>query len=186
MKATLALLTLAALASLHVCAAWQVGRHLDPITDDVSYTVSTPGERLNEDSWLADNHPVLVFRIIPHFVNRKTNTLKAEILAHVYFDPDGIPRNGCTALVRFDSNTAKMFYMEPSTDRRAAFFSPEDSRHVYTAARKSSVMLMRIETTLGHIRTFRFDLAGLPDALATARQRIFSHAHSVTNSVPND
>ena len=119
-------------------------------------------------------------------MNRKTNTLKAEILAHVYFDPDGIPRNGCTALVRFDSNTAKMFYMEPSTDRRAAFFSPEDSRHVYTAARKSSVMHMRIETTLGHIRTFRFDLAGLPDALATARQRIFSHAHSVTNSVPND
>lgn len=176
-------MALAVATSLHALAAWRVDKHVDELTDKVTWYIYADGRLADEPAFFSAR-PSLVFRMTPKNVDPASKTIKGEVDAMVTFDPDAVRRSGFDALVRFDAAPAETFSLDASASRTAGLFSGQDSRRIFAAVRKSDKMLFRFTTSLGFTRTIRFDLSGFADAYADWKRQVFAALPEASPAVP--
>lgn len=173
-----ALTFFASVLAAHVaCATWNIEETVDEMTDTKRYILTTLGETVQVNKWLR-YRPTLIVRLTPQKSKGGKITFKHETFIDT--DVDSVDRYGIDAAVRFDSEEPTVWQLSPSTDRGAAFFINEKA--IFKKLREADWMLFRYETTLGSIRTYRFDLTGLREALLDVKSR----ALAVPGTVPNE
>lgn len=180
MKTKILLFAAAIIVTATAAAKWSVVTSTDPMTDAVSYLIGTDGDEYAVSEYTKAT-PSLVIRISPESCDPKTGRIVADQDVMITFKPDAIRRDGTTALVRFDKSKAEPWTCSASTSRQAAFV--ERAPAFIARLKKSREIYIRFETTLGAIRTLRFDTADLTSAIEDVKTRIRNPAQK---RHPND
>lgn len=131
---------------------WRVAQHRDEITDAVSYLLVLDGLRISEG--IIDYVPRLVIAL-PQTARLSGDFSDAE--CYVNMDVEAIRRDGVVADVRINSDPAEKVCLTPSQNRHAAFL-PKDYVKRLDGAR---TLIVRLETSLGNVRTYKFNLQGV-------------------------
>lgn len=141
--------------------AWQIEKHADEMTDQIYYAIYTTGTvvRINE---LVAYTPQLQIRLHPKMLDSQGRMLgKFEALFAISIEC--LTRKTTDVTTRFDSLPPKTETWTTSTERHGAF-SPDPSDFV-ARLKSASSLRVRYTTTLGDIRTTKFDLANLTEQL---------------------
>ena len=166
MKTTLTHLfvTAAIFAGSAAFAKWEIVTSTDPMTDETSYTIGTFGDEYAVSPYTRAK-PSLLVRITPQRLNAAGEVLGQRKVI-LLLESDRIHRDGTTILARFDKGTAEEWECAASTDREAALI--EDASKFIARLKKSNELKIRLETSLGSIRTLRFTTTGLAEKIKTA------------------
>lgn len=160
-------LTISTLAALCLAidaysAPWSVREHTDDITDELSYLVVQPASDAIEIMPLVTYRPAIVLQVVPNgFTPTGGMTYKADAILKI--DSEGLVRSGTDVTIRFDKDPPTTAHWESSTDRRAAFH-PKPSSFISNLLSHTN-LIVRYATTLGDIRTSKFDITELQSAL---------------------
>lgn len=167
MKTTHYIIAFAAaiLATAASAANWETVTSTDPMTDEISYSTGTLGDKYEINSLLSST-PSLVVRLHPKALD-KTGKLLGTQKVILILESDRIHRNGTTLLVRFDKEPPEKRELSAATDRAAGFI--ENPSAFIQRLKKSNEVRIRLETSLGAIRTLRFSTAGLAAELEKVR-----------------
>lgn len=153
----------AAAAQSTPSSAWKVGRSRDDMTDVVTYILSLEGLRIEEG--IFDYTPRLVFQL-PQSARLSGDFSGAECC--VWIEPEAIKRTGVVAEIRIDQKPVEKILLMPGQNRSAVFL-PSGFVKRLDGAR---TLIVRLETSLGKVRTLRFNLGGVTlDALAKKLKR---------------
>jgi hypothetical protein len=147
----------AAILATAASAKWDIVTSTDPMTDETQYTIGTFGDKYEINSLLSST-PSLVVRLHPKALD-KTGKLLGTQKVILILESDRIHRNGATLLVRFDKEPPEKWELSAATDRVAGFI--ENPSAFIQRLKKSNEVRIRLETSLGAIRTLRFSTAGL-------------------------
>lgn len=140
---------------------WRIDESVDEITDEKIYYVYSTGSKVGDE--LLHYRPDLVVRIIPKGLTPTGEMMcKPEIMIQLG-DFDGVDRQGCDMILRYDKRKPVTETWAASTSRRAVF-SLNDKKTL-TQLKASTNLIVRFTTTLGHVRTSTFDVRGLTNAL---------------------
>ena len=163
---------LCAAFTITAAADWQIEKHIDEMTDAITYTIGTDGDPYDVSAYVRQS-PKLIIRLTPGGVNKAGQALaKQEVI--IDFEPDAIKRAGITATVRFGKAKAQPWECTPSTDRHSAF--PESASKFITQLKSADDLHFRFETSLGAIRTLHFKTSGLSAKLKEVRDSIIAAA----------
>lgn len=147
--------------------SWQIVETTDEMTDTKSYLIGTSGTKV-EDGYLA-YRPDLIVRIQP-LKKPKSGKMKYTSDVMISFsDWDGIRRDGCELVQRYDKRKPLTETWLASTDRRAAF--APDSAKMIRRLNVTTNLTVRWETTLGKIRTSTFNVQGFKETLDEVTRR---------------
>lgn len=141
--------------------SWQIVETTDEMTDKKSYIIGTSGTKV-EDGYLA-YRPDLIVRIRPL---KKSKSGKMKYTSDVmisFSDWDGIRRDGCEMVQRYDKRKPLAETWSASTSRHAAF--APDSAKMIRRLNVTTNLTVRWETTLGKIRTSTFNVQGFKESL---------------------
>lgn len=141
-------------------AAWKTTKVVDEMTDMTKYCISTEGTKIQVNNLLSYT-PLMCVRITPKYFDSATDTMLYTHEQFFTIESEGLKRSGDEFQLRFDASPAETFQYSASTDRRAGFFCDD----VYKRIMTSTNVLLRFETTLGDIRTTRFQTVGLREEL---------------------
>lgn len=163
------LITLAGAAGFFYTAnaAWTTTKIVDEMTDATKYFLSTEGTKIQIDD-LSSYTPELCVRIAPIGYDVTTDTMSYKHEQFFTIKIEGLKRSGDAVQLRFDSAPAVSTVYSASTDRRAGFFNGEILKRIFS----STNVLLRFETTLGAVRTTRFNTVGLVDAMRKLKVQI--------------
>jgi hypothetical protein len=157
-------------------AEWQINTITDEMTDVTSYAISTAGTEV-DTGMILKYQPGLHFRITPVAFDREKNQMHYR--AETFFTIDeGLKRGSTDAMIRFDKQPAQTVTVTTSTERRAGFFTP--GLDYLEKALSATNVTIRYTTTLGGIRTSRFNVSGLLDQIRSVKKL---HAESLTKTV---
>lgn len=132
--------------------AWKVGHDKDDLTDENFYYIYCDG--LHIEDGIIDYTPRLAFRLSEK--PRAADSLQsAECI--LVIEPEAIPRGGCAAAVRIDSKPIEQVALTPG-QKRSSLFLPAGFAKRLDGAR---TLIVRFETSLGKVRTLRFNLGGV-------------------------
>ena len=169
-KTTHAIAALFAILITATCNAvepWRIDQATDPITDETTYMVSTPGSKVTMSEYLA-YQPELVIRITPKNATASGGMMyKADIMISI--ETDGLRRGNTPITIRYDRDAPSTEDWDTSTDRHAAFFP--DWKSAMSKLGTSTNLTVRYTTTLGYIRTTRFDVRNLKPTLKEVKRR---------------
>ena len=170
MKKTLTHLfvTAAIFAGSAAFAKWETVTSTDPMTDEISYSTGTLGDKYEINSLLSST-PSLVVRLHPKALD-KTGKLLGTQKVILILESDRIHRNGTTLLVRVDKEPPEKWELSAATDRAAGFI--ENPSAFIQRLKKSNEVRIRLETSLGSIRTLRFTTTDLTAAIEEVKKRI--------------
>lgn len=132
--------------------AWLVAQHKDAITDEVSFFLVLDGDPIKDG--LIEYTPQLVLKV-PRGTDGAGDFAAAE--SGIKISPEAIKRQGVVADVRINQNAAESIALAPSESRDVVFF-PADFTKRLDGAR---TLLVRLTTSLGNTRTYRFNLGGV-------------------------
>ena len=143
-------------------AEWQIEKHTDEMTDDVSFALVCPGEPVNQGTIHA-YIPKLIIEITPKEYNTRTKDVSSTISARFSVSNDRI--NGrYVATIRFDKNPAEDWdFSESSTSRSGFLDRPNEFNN---RLKKSNRVLLRFRSWSGEYTTLSFDVAGYQKAVA--------------------
>lgn len=149
---------------------WQISETVDEMSDEISYLVHSTGSVVRLDDCMSYN-PALVVKVTPKGI---TETGGLQYVGDVYLsiETDGLKRGQCEIMTRFNREKPTVELWNTSTDRRAAF-SPNWKRTLSKLS-ASTNLIVRYETTLGHIRTATFDVTHLTNSLKQVKSRYLS------------
>lgn len=167
-KLSLTISTLAALclAIDAYSAPWSVREHTDDITDDLSYLVVQPASDAIEIMPLVTYRPAIVLQISPKgFTPTGGMTYKSDAVLKI--ETEGLVRSGTDVTTRFDKDPPTTAHWESSTDRRAAFH-PKPKQFISDLLAHTN-LIVRYTTSLGNVRTARFDVTDLMQSLKKAK-----------------
>ena len=150
-------------------AEWTVEKHIDEMTDVVQYIVWTTGTVVQIDS-LLDYTPQLQLRLISPKHKSDTDDIIAKFEMLLVIETDGLVRSGAEVLYRIDNEDAVHEIWTPSTDRRGAF-SPHPHT-LYKKLKDAKTLRIRYVTTFGNIRTTRFDVSGIQQAIQKIKEEV--------------
>jgi hypothetical protein len=146
---------------------WRITQATDPMTDETSYMVYTTGSEVTMSEYLA-YRPNLVIKITPKNATKSGSmTYTADIMLSI--ETDGLRRGNTPITTRYDRNAPTTEDWDTSTDRRAAF-APNWKTTMRNIV-SSTNLLVRYTTTLGHVRTTRFDVRNLQPTLKEVKRR---------------
>ena len=167
LKTTLAHLfvTAAIFAGSAAFAEWEIVTSTDPMTDETSYTIGTLGDKYAVSPYTKAK-PSLLVRITPKKLNAAGEVLGQRNVI-LLLETDRFDRDGATLLVRFDKEPPEKWELSAATDRAAGFI--ENHSAFIQRLKKSNEVRIRLETSLGSIRTLRFSTAGLAAELEKVR-----------------
>lgn len=169
MKAKTAILALVLMSAITSSAEWKVEKHIDEMTDVVQYIVWTSGTVVQIDS-LLDYTPQLQLRLTSPKYKSDTDDIAAKFDLLLVIDTDGLNRRGAEVLYRIDNDEAVHEIWTPSTERHGAF-SPHP-RMLYKKLKDAKTLRIRYVTTLGNIRTTRFDVSGIQRAMQKIKEEV--------------
>lgn len=132
--------------------AWKVGRSRDDMTDKVTYILSLNGLRVEDG--IINYTPRLVLQL-PQSARTSGDFSGAE--CGVWIEPEAIKRTGVVAEVRIDQKPAEKILLLPGQNRSAVFLPSGFAKRLDG----SRTLIVRLETSLGKVRTFRFNLGGV-------------------------
>lgn len=136
-------------------------RHLDPMTDVTTYSVSIAGERMVDN---VSYTPRLIVRVKPTAYARSAKKLDYTAEVYVAFEADGARRNSQTVEIRFDKDAPITADCATSTDRRAFWLPAGSLERLFNVNR----LTVRYTTTLGAVRTYYFNVAALTSVNLTS------------------
>ena len=170
MKKTLTHLfvTAAIFAGSAAFAKWDIVTSTDPMTDETQYTIGTFGDEYAVSPYTRAR-PSLLVRITPQRLNAAGEVLGQRKVI-LLLETDRIDRDGTTILARFDKDKAEEWECSASTDREVAFI--ENTSEFIARLKKSNELKIRLETSLGSIRTLRFTTTDLTAAIEKVKKRI--------------
>lgn len=169
MKRLPIILALVCMSAITSSAEWTVEKHIDEMTDVVQYIVWTTGTVVQIDS-LLDYTPQLQLRLISPKHKSDTDDIIAKFEMLLVIETDGLVRSGAEVLYRIDNEEAVHEIWTPSTDRRGAF-SPHPHM-LYKKLKDAKTLRIRYVTTFGNIRTTRFDVSGIQDAIQKIKEEV--------------
>jgi len=140
---------------------WQVVTQRDEMTDAETCEVVASGERVDAGA----------FGYVPTIRVRMTaegERVKEE--AYFTIETEGLRRGRFEGQVRFDTNAVETVAFVSSTERRAGFFA--DGSGTVAKMAKARTMRIRFVTTLGAVRTLKFDLSGLAEKLPFCKLKL--------------
>ena len=144
-------------------SAWKVGRSRDDMTDAVTYILALDGLRIEDG--IVNYTPRLALQL-PQSARTSGDFSAAECIVRI--EPEAIHRSGVTAEVRFDQNPVEKIALEAGQDRSSVFFPAGFVKRLDGAR----TLIVRFDTSLGKVRTLRFNLGGVTlDALAKKLKR---------------
>ena len=158
-------------------AEWQINTITDEMTDVTSYAISTAGTEV-DTGMIVKYQPWLHFRITPISYDRTKNLMHYRAETFFAIEHEGLKRGSTEAMIRFDKQPAQTVTVTTSTERRAGFFTP--GLDYLQKARSATNVTIRYTTTLGGIRTSRFNVSGLQDQILSVKKL---HAESLTKTV---
>lgn len=167
-KQTIIACLVAIVTSMAALAKWDTVTSTDPMTDAVSYSIGTFGDEYAVSPYTRAT-PSLVVRITPQKLNAAGEVL-AQHRVILILESDRIHRDGTTILARFDKEKAEEWECAASTDREAALI--KDASKFIARLKKSNELKIRLETSLGSIRTLRFTTTDLTAAIEEVKKRI--------------
>ena len=132
--------------------AWRVGRSRDDMTDAVTYIMALDGLKIEEG--ILEYTPRLVIQLSQAAL-RSGDFSSAECL--VAIEPEAVKRAGVVADVRIDQNPVEKISMSAGQKRSSVFF-PNGFAKRLDGAR---TLIVRFETSLGSVRTLRFNIGGV-------------------------
>lgn len=146
---------------------WRITTQTDEITDETSYYIVTFGSSVGSE--IMSYKPDLVVRITPKGTteNGGMRYLPEIMIQLGVFDH--VDRNGCDLTLRYDKRKPLVETWIPSTDRRA-MFAPDDVKTL-KRLKVSTNLTARFTTSLGHVRTSTFNIAGLTNAIENVKAR---------------
>lgn len=153
--------TAAIFAGSAAFAKWETVTSTDPMTDETRYSIGTFGDKYAVSPYVRAE-PSLVVRITPQRLNDAGQVL-AQHRVILILESDRIDRDGTTILARFDKEKAEEWECAASTDREAALI--ENAYEFIARLKKSNELKIRLETSLGSIRTLRFTTTGLTEKI---------------------
>ena len=161
---------------------WRINKSIDPMTDELTYIVYTVGSKVSIGEYLSYN-PELVFRIKPKNLTESGGMkYKADIMFVI--ETDGLRSENAQIMTRYDRNAPTTEYWDTSTDRHAAF--APDWQAAMRNIESSTNLLIRYTTTLGHVRTTRFDVRNLlPTLKEVKRSYMASGKATIEHRGPN-
>ena len=162
---------------LTVSASWQINTITDEMTDVTSYAISTAGTEV-DTGMIVKYQPWLHFRITPVAFDREKNQMHYRAETFFAIEHEGLKRGSTDAMIRYDKHPAETVTVTTSTERRAGFFKP--GMDYLQKALSATNVTIRYTTTLGGIRTSRFNVSGLLDQLRSVKKL---HAESLTKTV---
>jgi hypothetical protein len=165
MKILLLLLTIAHL--LPVAADWQINTITDEMTDVTSYAISTAGTEV-DTGMIVKYRPWLHFRITPVAFDREKNQMHYRPEVFFAIETEGLKRGSAEVAIRFDKRPAETVTVTTSTERRAGFFTP--GLDYLDKALSATNVTIRYVTTLGSVRTSRFNVSGLQDQILSVKK----------------
>ena len=170
MKKTLTHLfvTAAIFAGSAAFAKWETVTSTDPMTDETSYTIGTLGDEYAVSPYTRAK-PSLLVRITPKKLNAAGEVLGQHKVI-LLLETDRIDRDGATILARFDKEKAEEWELSAATDRTVGFI--ENPSAFIQRLKKSNEVRIRLETSLGSIRTLRFTTTDLTAAIEEVKKRI--------------
>lgn len=137
------------------------------MSDAITYDVWKFGEAVKAADYV-EYIPRFVVRIVPAGVT-ESGGMKYKAEPHFQIKADGLRRDYCKVTSRFDRAPAEESIWSTSTDRHGAFApKPMDFTKKMIAATN---LCIRFETTLGAIRTLRFDVRGLMPMMRDVKAR---------------
>ena len=152
----------ALILSLSGRAEWKIATENDPITDDRQALAYTKGTTVDGSTF--DYQPILGVMLT------QAKSGKMTVDAMISIQTDGLRRRSTQVTYRLDSSDAVTVNAETSSDRRTAYI-PNPVKFA-SDMKAHTNLTVRYTTTLGAVRTTRFNLAGLSDALKSARSEI--------------
>lgn len=169
---------IACLAAIYTTSAeWQINTITDEMTDVTSYAISTAGTEV-DTGMIVKYQPWLHFRITPISYDRTKNLMHYRAETFFAIEHEGLKRGSTDAMIRFDKQPAQTVTVTTSTERRAGFFEP--GMNYLQKALSATNVTIRYTTTLGGIRTSRFNVSGLLDQIRSVKKL---HAESLTKTV---
>jgi hypothetical protein len=151
---------------LTASASWQINTITDEMTDVTSYAISTAGTEV-DTGMIVKYQPWLHFRITPISYDRTKNLMHYR--AETFFAIDeGLKRGSTDAMIRYDKHPAETVTVTTSTERRAGFFTP--GLDYLDKALSATNVTIRYVTTLGSVRTSRFNVSGLQDQILSVKK----------------
>jgi hypothetical protein len=157
------IVTAAIFAGSAAFAKWDIVTSTDPMTDETQYTIGTFGDKYAISEYIKAT-PSLLVRITPQRLNAAGEVLGQRKVI-LLLETDRIDRDGTTILARFDKDKAEEWECSASTDRMVAFI--ENTSEFIARLKKSNELKIRLETSLGSIRTLRFTTTGLTEKIKT-------------------
>ena len=148
-------------------AEWNIDEKTDEMTDEKSYFVSCRGSMVAEADMIG-YRPALVLKVMP---KKKTDTGAMLYNGDLMFmvETDAFRRNHDEIALRFNRDKPVVETWDTSTDRHA-LFAP-DWKTTLRKLSASTNLTVRYVTTLGHVRTTRFETAGLTNTLRQVKKR---------------
>lgn len=159
---------IAALAAICTTSAeWQINTITDEMTDVTSYAISTAGTEV-DTGMIVKYQPWLHFRITPVSYDRAKNLMYYRAETFFSIDVEGLKRGSTDVMIRYDKHPAETVTVTTSTERRAGFFKP--GMDYLQKAESATNVTIRYTTTLGGIRTSRFNVSGLQDQILSVKK----------------
>lgn len=153
---------------------WRITTQTDEITDETSYYIVTFGSSVGNE--VMSYRPDLVVRITPKGMTGNGGMRYVPEIMIQLGDFDHVDRHGCDLTLRYDKRKPLAETWIPSTDRRA-MFSPDDVKTL-KRLKVSTNLTARFTTTLGHVRTSTFNVAGLTNAIENVKARYIAATKS--------
>lgn len=143
--------------------AWRVGRSRDDMTDAVTYIMALDGLKIKEG--ILEYTPRLAIQLSQAALI-SGDFSSAECIVSI--EPEAVKRAGVVADVRIDQNPVEKISMSAGQKRSSVFF-PDGFAKRLDGAR---TLIVRFETSLGSVRTLRFNLGGITlDSLVQKAKR---------------
>jgi len=139
-----------------VFSAWKSGRHVDPMSDEVTYIYALDGLRVDVDA-LVSYVPRLVIQLEPVQFSRSSNSVtlfKREVLVKI--ETEGMRRGSHELEYRIDDADPATVSANTTDDRSGAFLPSA----IFSKLDGAKTLVVRFQTTLGATRTLRFNVSG--------------------------
>ena len=157
--------TILIFALCQISLAWKAETHTDEMTDAKQFVVWTTGTVVRINS-LVEYTPQLQVRMTSPTYLPDTDKIRAKFELLFTIETEGLKRSGAEVMYRVDDKEPITEIWSPATDRHGAF-SPH-AVELIKELQTAQTLRIRYITTLGDIRTVRFDVTGLKDALKKA------------------
>ena len=134
-------------------ARWEVFKKVDEMTDATTYLFTLDGERVDINDFVSYT-PKLVIRITPQSVLCGVPKYSQDVA--IMIETEGFHREVQEVTIRVDSLEPVTGNLQTSTSRRAVFL-PEGALKSLDGSKR---LALRFTTTLGAVRTLKFNLEG--------------------------